>query len=109
MTNFFIAILAAVLVSVHVKLPVVLMHLVQAAQTDFDSQLSTGDSCRATFEISKFRIFSFSQQKELPCYFERIDFGTVETRGRWPKSVCFILEQMQEKPYSIGAETCSYQ
>jgi hypothetical protein len=109
MTNLFIAILAAVLVSVHVKLPFMLMHLAKEAQIEFDTQISTDNSCRSTFEESKFRKFSFSEQTELPCYFERIDFGALETRGHWPKSVCLILEQLQEKPYSIGAETCNYQ
>jgi hypothetical protein len=108
MTNFFLAILAAVLCTVHLRVPFALLQKVQKTQADFDSQLFSRDSCRSNFENSNTRLFRFSMQEELPCFFERIDFGTVETKGHWPKSVCIILTHVHGKSHPSGAETCSY-
>lgn len=109
MINFILAILVAVLCNVHLRVPFMLLQLVGKAQEDFDGQIFAGDSCRSTFDGYNVRQFNFSHQDELSCYFERIDFGTVETKGHWPKSVCILLNRVRGKIHSLGAETCNYQ
>lgn len=109
MINFCLSLLVAVLLSVHLRVPLALFQMVRRAQADFDGQIYQSDSCRSRFEVDNTRIFTFSEQQDIPCYFERIDFGTVDTRGFWPKSVCALLNKVHGTLPSSGEQRCDFQ
>ena len=109
MINFCLAVLVGVLLTAHLKVPFKLFQMVRTAQEEFDAQIYQKESCRSDFDGTNTRKFSFSFQQEIPCYFERIDFGTVETRGFWPKSVCLLLNHVHGTLNSSGDQQCDFQ
>ncbi len=109
MINLCLALLVTVLVAAHLRVPFVLLDLARRAQADFDRQIFNGESCRSSYDETNTRTFKFSENDEIPCYFERIDFGTIETKSYWPKSVCLLLRHVHGKLNSSGEQQCDYQ
>ena len=109
MINILFALLVAMLLTAHLRVPSALMQMVGRAQADFDDHVFSEETCRSNLAGINSRMFHFSSREEIPCFYERIDFGTVETKSQWPKSVCALLSFTDGTSNFFGEEQCNYQ
>jgi len=109
MNNVCLSMLIALLITVHLYVPKALMGAIQNALADFDGQIFMTDACRSNFEATKSRIFLFTNKERTGCYFQRLDYGTSDTRNRWPRSICTLLKHVNGNSQHVGEQLCDYQ